>query len=218
MFERSRRLVAVSLALGFVLSAAVGVVLYATPVGLPARPAQAAGSRAVLPDAIATATTAAAYANMPGPPPPVLIPPGPTTYSPATAGTTVRATDGRPVAQLATVPSSLSQSVATAFLTSQPPDPAIIAYQMLSVVRYEGQAQTVYVSTARPTAAALASNTALGENPVRLPDGSVAWSMIGMPGTGQYQVRWLSNGLVVSVIGNETVAQLEALAAQVVVR
>lgn len=131
-------------------------------------------------------------------------------------GSQVTAPTGRALAQLRLIPPSLTQAELTNFPRQSTFGPMEVGYQILSSVRYEGIGSTVYVTLAQPTPAATQRGFGLGNESFQLPDGSTAWVIAGMPTPQPNQVRWLKNGLIITVAGNVSVDQLKSLAADVV--
>ena len=156
---------------------------------------------------------------MMGGPPPLQLPPG-TAYTTALLGTKVVNPTGRPVAQLAAVPADLSQGVATQINThaGQPGDPTdapgVVAYQLLSSIRYTGSTNVVYVTTARASHGAEAQGMRLGNQIVALSDGSTAYASV-LPGNDK-QIVWSKDGVLISVIGDVSADELTKLASGVV--
>ncbi len=157
-----------------------------------------------------------------------MLPPATPDCAPRPISSPINAPDGRPVAQLSRVPSTLSQSVAATFppcavprrapSVPQAPESERISFRILTVVRYEGSEGTVFVSTVRPSPAALSQGLDLGNPAGTLPDGCPAWS-IGVTGEcAQNHVRWLKDGLIITVASDMSVDRLKALAADVVLK
>lgn len=141
----------------------------------------------------------------------------------------IKAEDGRTVAQLASAPPNLSQSVAATFPpcaatgpSAQAPvqaaDVAGLSFRILSVVRYQGSTDAVLVSAARPSTAALGRKLILGTaTEGTLPDQSTTWALSGLQPANQ--VRWMKDGLIITVASDTlSLDQLQALASTVVVR
>lgn len=167
----------------------------------------------------------------PGGPPPLLLPPD-TQYTPIQAGTRVVNPDGRPVAQLATIPANLQGSVAVKINAhaGEPGDPVnsstAVVYEILSSVRYSGDSQIVMVTTSRASATAEANEAkgmSLGNQRVTLSDGTAAY-VSALPQwqkgdvlitQGKTQVVWQKDGLLVTVAGDLPTDDLVALASQV---
>lgn len=149
----------------------------------------------------------------------LLDPPGQNQYVPHAVGATITAQDGRPVAQFLHTPPGLANAVSAEIPNNVPVAVSVVAWQILSSIRYQGGAHTVYVTTARPSAAAAppGSIMTLGNASFQLPDGSTAWTKGGLVDTMPNEVRWLRNGLIITVGGNLTVDELKTLAAQVTV-
>jgi len=152
--------------------------------------------------------------------PPLWIP-GTVQYTPQRPGAPIKAADGRPVAELAHVPASLSQSVGVHFGSLGPlptgAEDRVPFFQVLSVVRYEGDGHAVLVTTAHASAAAVQKGLGLGNESFQLPDGSVAWITEGAPTSPPNQLRWFRGGVIVTVAGDLPVEDLKSLAAGVTV-
>jgi len=153
-------------------------------------------------------------------PPILLLPPG-TAYTPLQPSENIVNPTGRPVAHLAVVPSSLGQSTAVninahAGDSGDPMDstPNVIAYEVLSSIRYMGGGQTVYVTTARASRAANSQGMRLGNQPVQLSDGSTAYAS-SLP-NNQNQVVWQKDGVIITVAGDSSSDQITSLASRVV--
>ncbi len=163
---------------------------------------------------------------------PLMLVPGSVQYAPLTAYTPIVSPHGELVAQLGPMPQDLAQSVGGVFPSSdapvnaprrapstpRSPDLVGINFAIVSVIRYEGSGGTVYVSTGRPSAAALSRELGLGSQSYRLPNGSTAWTTQSMDPASLNQVRWLDKGRVITVAGSLSLDRLEAIAADVVVR
>lgn len=157
-----------------------------------------------------------------------MLPPNVPDCAPRILHSPITAPDGRVVARLSSVPSALSQSVAATFppcavpsrAPSVPQAPAAerIAFQILSVIQYQGSEGAVFVTTARPSTAALGQGLDLGNPAGALPDGSSAWTIQVAGDSPQNHVRWLKDGLIITVAGDLPVDRLKALAANVVVK
>ena len=145
-----------------------------------------------------------------------------------TTSSSIRAVDGRRVAQLVSVPTKFSQSVSTAFppcpgarpsapIPEHPSSLAGVSFQVLGVVRYQGSGGIVLVSAARPSAAALQRTLDLGAASGSLPDGSKVYTETGF--SPLHQVRWMKDGLIITVGSDDLSSdELQALAASVVVK
>ncbi len=132
--------------------------------------------------------------------PPLLAPPGQAGYANQPAGEGIIAPDHRPVAQLLAPPADLAQSLAVNF----PDGPseassATISYSILASVRYGGNGHTLLVTTARPSRAAVQQPTVLGNQTIKLPDGTTAWVTEGIPGDTPNQVVFLRDDLIITV-------------------
>lgn len=168
-------------------------------------------------------------------PVPLLIVPGAPRFQDETGATTIRApasSGATAVAQLDQVPADLSQSTGAIFPSpSTPqaapqrvpnitPQPALagIDFRILTEVRYQGSGGTVYVSVTMTSAAALSWGLRLGNTQQTLPDGTTAWVMSGLKGSASSQIRWLRNGLIVTIAGDVPIYRLTALAASVTLK
>lgn len=134
----------------------------------------------------------------------------------------VHAPDSRPVAQLATIPSGLSQAVAVGFTpcsvpSSSPPAQPAISVDILSEVRYTGSDGTLFVTAARPSAGAMSQGLYLGDSGRSLHDGSAVSTLTGSDAASPNQVRWLRDGLIITVAGSFPLDQLSNLADSVTV-
>lgn len=152
----------------------------------------------------------------------------------------VRAPDGRPVAQLARVPTTLSRSQRVTFTpcnpsrrrsripSGQPPASEQVGFHILSEVQYRGSMGAVVIVTARPTPAAARPGLDLGAPAGTLPDGARVWGILcsrlcrrlhaatHTPWTND--LRWVSRGLIIDVSGALSTNRLKMLAADVVVK
>lgn len=147
--------------------------------------------------------------------PPLAPPAGAAQYAVHAIGQRVVHPDGRTIAQLAPAPSWLSE-LASWTPQQRQASPGDIAYQFLSTVRYSGNGHTVVVSTVRPSTAAAAAQTLLGDHTVELADGSAAWVKEGLPGALPTRVATIRAGLIVAVAGDLPLAELVKLSGQVV--
>jgi len=132
--------------------------------------------------------------------------------------------DARSFAQLDTVPGGFTTSVAAIFPPCMvrplptgvvpPKQPANLAWENIttvSVVRYEGTNGELEVVTARATGQGMRRGLYLG-NPVgTLADGSPAFTLTR-------DVRWLEDGLIISVSGDLPLGRLKEIAADVAVK
>ena len=149
---------------------------------------------------------------------PRLEPPDSALYVSHTAGAPITAPDGRPVAQLGTIPATV-QTVSVNLPTphTPPPPSTRVAYQILASVRYIGSEHSVLVTTTRPTAAAAQQPTVFGDY-TELANGTTAWVRINMPYKEPNQVVFMHNGLIITIASDLPVEDIKALAAQVVLR
>jgi hypothetical protein len=157
--------------------------------------------------------------NLPGGPPPLVLPPD-AQYNTLQPNEKPANPTGRPIAQLSVIPADLEGSIAEEVNrhAGQPGDPTdapgAIAYQVLSSVRYQGNGHTVYVTTARASRAAEAQGISLGNTEVTLSNGSVAY-VSKLPGT-QSQVVWRKDGVLITVAGDVASDELVTVASGVV--
>jgi len=167
---------------------------------------------------------------------PLLLVPGSVQYAPQSPTSPIVAPTGERVAQLSPVPATLAQSVGATFPTPSNPinapsrapslpqsgDLVGVSFTVLSVVQYQGSGGAVFVSTARPSAAALGHlSCGLGDTAATssLPNGSTTWTIESKDLTNSpNQVRWLKDGRIVTIAGSLPVDQLQALATSVVVQ
>ncbi len=163
---------------------------------------------------------------------PLMLVPGSVQYAPQIIGAAVIAPHGIRVAQLASVPQDLAGSMGAVFpsttspvnapgrapIAPRSPDLVGLSFSILSVIRYEGSGGTVFVSTGRPSAAAMSRGLGLGSDLYKLPDGSSAWTIQSMDPSSLNQVRWESNGLIITIASDLPIARLEALAETAIVR
>ncbi len=150
--------------------------------------------------------------------PPLLAPPGQAGYANQPAGEGIIAPDHRPVAQLLAPPADLSQSLAVNFPNGpSEASSAMISYSILASVRYGGNGHTLLVTTARPSRAAAQQPTVLGNQTIKLPEGTTAWVTTGIPGDTPNQVVFLRNDLIITVAGDLPVSSLAEFAEQVIV-
>lgn len=151
--------------------------------------------------------------------PPQLAPPGQTGYTNQPAKAVITAPDKRPVAQFAAPPVDLAQGLAVNFPHSRPEqDSTIVAFAILASVRYTGNGQTVLVTTARPSSAAAQQPISLGNQTIKLDDGSTAWAMTGIPTDTPNQVVFLRNDLIITVASDLPINVLRDLAGQVIIK
>ncbi len=150
--------------------------------------------------------------------PPLLAPPGETGYIQQT-GPVITAPDGRPVAQFGETPTEFVQAVSVNLPQSHAPeDASTVSYAILSSVRYTGGGHTILVTTARPSPAAAQRPTTLGQQTVKLKDGSVSWVTTGLPGAIPNQVVFTRGDLIVTVAGDLPIGTLQDLAAKVIIK
>lgn len=162
-------------------------------------------------------------------PMPLLLVPGAVAFIPQAEGAVIKAPNGDTVAQLAHPLSSFAGSVGAVFPRAVPQNvprrrPSMtprqdIGYTLLSEVRYEGSAGTVFISTTRPSAAAVALG--IGDPAAAhftLPDGTSAWTINNGVARGLNQVLWFTRGLIISVDSQLPTGQLTTLVADVVVK
>jgi len=153
---------------------------------------------------------------------PSLIPPDQSLFAPQPVAQPVVAPDGRPVAEFATLPSAL-QALAVyvpPILHASRPDE--VAFVHLGSVRYTVSGHLIFVTTYRPSTAAASRILGLGNQTVHLRNGSVAWIKTGLNPEGRggatNDVVQMHNGLLITVASDLPVAQLQMMAADVVVQ
>lgn len=149
----------------------------------------------------------------------------PDACTPQPATSPIVAPPGHAIAQLATVPAAFDVGVSVVFppcdTPSRPPaaapqsDVAGISYSIESEVQYTGAGGTLVISVSRPSAAALSYDLQLGSPDGSRPDGNGMFSAENA--TGASQVRWMQNGLIISVEAPVSVAGLTAVAKGVAV-
>lgn len=149
-------------------------------------------------------------------PPPLLAPPGNEAYTALRGTSSVSARDGRPVAQFAKPPSGF-QLDAVSLPEPRPVAEGSVAYTILSSVRYTGNGHTVTVSTTRPSSAAAQRPNVLGNQTVRLADGSTVWTTTGALGGPPNRVVQVRGDLIISILGDPSVEQLKAMVPLIVV-
>lgn len=150
--------------------------------------------------------------------PPALLPPGQEGYINWRSDTPITAPDGQPVAQLAKPPAGIAQAVAVYLPDDHSvQDPAEVSYTILASIRYTGNGHTVFVSTARPSPAAAQQSTLLGNQTVKLANGVTAW-MRARKGNTPSQIVWVRDDLIITVAGDLALDDLQALAADVVIK
>ncbi len=151
--------------------------------------------------------------------PPLLAPPGQAGYISQQTGSVITAPDGRPVAQLAAPPVDLAQGIAVNLPNSNPmQNAATVSYAILASVRYTGNGHIVLVTTARPSLAAAQQPSVLGDQTVKLDDGSTAWGATGIPGDTPNQLVLVRGDLIITIAGDLPINSLKVLAAQVVIK
>lgn len=150
--------------------------------------------------------------------------------APKPAAPPIKASGGRPVAQLAHLPAGFSRSVRVTLppcsVSKRPvrnplplPPSKEVGFSILSQIEYRGNAGTVVVLTARPSPAALRLRLNLGIPAGTLRNGRRVWNLRCAGSSCPWNdVRWMQSGLIVSVSGDLSVDRLKALAADVVLR
>jgi hypothetical protein len=161
-------------------------------------------------DAGGPATTAIAI--------PRLAPPDNVPYLAHGGSQPVKAPDGRPVAQLASTPPNLAQAVAVNFPDGPADAAGEVAFRVLSSIRYTGSGHTVLVTTARPSAAALQETISLGNQTVRMSDGSTGYIGTGMPGNLSNQLAWVKDDLIITLASDLPIDNLKQLAASIILQ
>ncbi len=152
--------------------------------------------------------------------PPALIPPSKNpsgqNIQPAEGG--ILAPDERPVAQISDPPKEIAGSTYVDF-----PDTANIleediGYVILANITYSGEKGTVAVSTSRPTLAASALPVALGDQEIKLSDGTTAW--LTMQGSGDFpnRVVFVRDNLIITIAGNLSGEEILSLAEQITIK
>lgn len=145
-----------------------------------------------------------------------------------TTNPVIIAPDGRFVAQLRHVPASFARSIAVTLppCGSKPstrpatnvPATTDVSFRVLSQIRYSGTAGTVVLLTIQPSRIALRPGLNLGNRIGNTHNGYALFDLPCHGGCPAHDVRWLRQGIVVSLSGNLSIRQLQVLAADVVVR
>jgi hypothetical protein len=152
--------------------------------------------------------------------PPALIPPASNSSEQniQPADGEILAPDERPVAQIADPPKEIAGSTYVDF-----PDTANIVeedvgYVILANITYSGEKGTVAVSTSRPTLAASALPVALGDQEIKLSDGTTAW--LTMQGSGDLpnRVVFVRDNIIITIAGNLSVDEILSLAEQIAIK
>jgi hypothetical protein len=153
-------------------------------------------------------------------PPPQLLPPAEAgTYKPQQLRAAIAAPDSRPVAELQAGAWTATTQLSALFpIAATNSAPSTVGFTVLSSLKYVSGQHIVYVTIARPTPAVDLANLGLGDVAVTLPDGSQAWLTTGTPGDVPDQIRWLHDGLIITVAGNVSSGELKSLATRVTVR
>jgi len=153
---------------------------------------------------------------------PSLIPPDQSLFAPQAVAEPVVVPDGWPIAEFATLPSGL-QALAVyvpPILHASRPDE--VAFVHLGSVRYTVSGHPIFVTTYRPSTAAASRILGLGNQTVHLRNGSVAWIKTGLSPEGRggatNDVVQMHSGLLITVASDLPVAQLQMMAADVVVQ
>ena len=152
--------------------------------------------------------------------------------APRTTAVPITAPDGRRFAQLDPVPSGLADSVSVVFTPCQPRPPshrpvptlppspyAWESIRTLSVVRYQGSEGALEVITGQATAEGMRRGLYLGNPAGTLADGSRAFDLVCSGGCAHRDnIRWLKDGLIVSISGDMSVDRLKEIAANVTLK
>jgi len=154
---------------------------------------------------------------------PLLAPPSSEGYEQLPAGvvdTSISAPDDRPVAYLAQPPSGLDQSLAVNFPNINDWSSSdSVEFFVLASVRYSGSGHTVLVTTARPSPEAARESWVLGDETIRLADGSLAWVSTDKPGeTPNRLVMVNEDDLIITVASDLPIETIQELASQIVVK
>ncbi len=150
-------------------------------------------------------------------PPPLLAPPESVTYERLSPGDALLgADDGRPIAQLRRPPAEFG--TVEVYLPKMQPwdDPKTEAYAVLASVRYAGSGGAILVTTAQPSPGARHLMTMPGEHRIQLGE-TEAWLSMDMGGDFPNRVRWIQDGLIITVAGDLPPGKLLAPAAQVTI-
>lgn len=149
--------------------------------------------------------------------PPRLSLPGPIEYSEVARGETIDAPDGRPVAQLANPPASLSGSVGVHFSEIGEVPEDVLAFTVLSIVQYSGD-ENVLVTTSRQSGPE-DQPFVLGHETVTLANGVKAWASNKAEAhpDSPYEVVMIHDDLIITLASSLSIDVLMELAADVVV-
>jgi hypothetical protein len=148
---------------------------------------------------------------------------------PHVASAPITAPDGRRIAQLDPIPQDLSGSVSAVFTPCEPnrpsrivPTPPVSPYEwetvrILSIVLYKGGAGSVELITGQATSEGMRRGLYLGNPAGTLSDGTSVFDLACTGGCAHGDnIRWLRDGLIVSLSGDMPVEQLKAIAWDVV--
>jgi hypothetical protein len=150
------------------------------------------------------------------PVPPLLAPPSGDYVRVADVSTS--APDDRPVACLVEPPQEFALSVEVNF-----PDignrssSGDVAFFVLASVRYAGSGHTILVTTAELSPEAAKQPWVLGNETVRLDDGTRAWQTIDQPGDTPNRLVLLKDDLIITIASDLAVEKIQELALQIVV-
>lgn len=141
---------------------------------------------------------------------PMLRPPMGVAYMPHDAAQAIARPDGATVAQLSAMPVGMAQ-VETFLPTQGASDSGKISFAILSTIRYSGNGHVVYVSTVRPSPEAAKQPLGLGNQTIRLVDGSTAWADGNLPGGAPNRIVMVRDGLLISVEGDLPIEALKGM-------
>ncbi len=195
------------------------LILALVSVGMVALPRTISGSGAMT---VRSPETIVQRGDAPSLTVPSLIPYDQSLFTPQPVAQPVVVPDGRPVAEFATLPSALQALavyIPTILHASRPDE---VAFVHLGSVRYTVSGHPIFVTTYRPSTAAASRILSLGNQTVHLRNGSVAWIKTGLNPEGRggatNDVVQMHNGLLITVASDLPVAQLQTMAADVVVQ
>jgi hypothetical protein len=136
------------------------------------------------------------------------------TYAAHDAGESVTHADGRRLAQLPAAPSDM-QAVSVYRPDQVQGDSGRISFTFLGDVRYKNARNYLQVTTIRPSDLAAQQILLLGDDTVRLSDGTAAWTTAGVRGGGSSRVAFTRDGLIIAVSGDLPLEQLLTFASAV---
>jgi hypothetical protein len=147
---------------------------------------------------------------------PPLIPASANGYLPHNVEEPVRSVDGVPVAQLGKIPPFVKSVEVNLPTPGQIADDRI-SYRVVATIRYSGDDQRIEILTMKPSTTALQHDTALGNQTIRLQNGSEVYVMTGLQRDNMpNRIAMVRDDLIIAITGTSSVEHLQTFANELV--